>query len=88
MRTHYSSTKINYSISQTSFVTLKLYDILGREIATLVNEEKLAGRYQIEFNGSKLSSGIYFCKLSVSALPSQDRQAENFVEVKKMILMK
>jgi hypothetical protein len=78
MRTHYSSTKINYSISQTSFVTLKLYDILGREIATLVNEEKLAGRYQVEFDGSDLSSGIYFYKL----------EAGNYSSVKKMILMK
>jgi hypothetical protein len=67
MRTHYSSTKINYSISQTSFVTLKLYDILGREIATLVNEEKqpediklnlMEVTYQVESISTSSKQGI------------------------------
>ena len=62
--------------------------MLGREVAILVNEEKPAGNYEAEFDGSDLSSGIYFYRLSVSALPSQDRQAGNYTLVKKMILMK
>jgi hypothetical protein len=61
-------------------VTLKVYDLLGREVATLVNEEKTAGSYEIEFGvkSLELSSGIYFYKL----------QAGSFIETKKMILLK
>ncbi len=61
-----------------SFVTLKVYDVLGNEVATLVNEEKQVGEYEIEFDGSTLTSGIYFYQL----------QAGSFVETKKMMLMK
>ncbi len=71
------NTKINYSIWQQSFVTLKVYDLLGREVATLVNEEKPAGEYEVDFIGSNLSSGVYFYQL----------QAGNFIETKKMILL-
>ncbi len=71
-------TKIIYSIPQTSFVTLKIYDILGNEVATLVNEEKALGNYEVEFNASKLSAGVYFYKL----------QAGKFVQTKKMMLLK
>ncbi|MCW8817327.1 MAG: T9SS type A sorting domain-containing protein, partial [Ignavibacteriaceae bacterium] len=59
-------------------VTLKVYDILGREIATLVNEEKPAGEYEVEFNGTGLPSGIYFYQL----------KAGDFVATKKMIHLK
>jgi hypothetical protein len=71
------STSIQYAISSTQFVTLKVYDLLGREVATLVNEEKPAGSYNVEFRmqNLELSSGIYFYKL----------QAGDFVETKKMI---
>lgn len=72
------STKIRYSVPQSSQVVIKVFDILGREIETLVNEEKLAGEYEIEFNASELGSGVYFYKL----------QAGSFVETKKMILLK
>ncbi|MBK7499508.1 MAG: T9SS type A sorting domain-containing protein [Ignavibacteriales bacterium] len=74
------STNIQYAISSTQFVTLKVYDLLGREVATLVNEEKPAGSYNAQFtmNNVQLSSGIYFYKL----------QAGDFVETKKMILLK
>ncbi|MGE5861224.1 MAG: T9SS type A sorting domain-containing protein, partial [Ignavibacteria bacterium] len=71
-------TKIIYSIPQASFVTLKIYDILGNEVATLVNEEKSLGNYEAEFNAANLSAGIYFYKL----------QAGDFVQTKKMILLK
>ena len=61
-----------------SRVILKVYDILGSEVATLVNEEKPAGNYQVNFNAVKLSSGVYFYRL----------QAGSFVETKKMVLIK
>lgn len=57
------ATVITYGIPQEGLVTLKVYDILGREISVLVNENKEAGIYSSEFNGSYLSSGIYFCRL-------------------------
>ena len=72
------STKIKYELPELTFVILKVYDMLGNEITVLVNEEKPAGRYEIDFSGKILSSGIYFYIL----------QADNFIETKKMILMK
>ena len=71
-------TTIQYSIPQRSVVSLKVYDILGNEVATLVNEAKNVGIYTVSFNASQLASGIYFYKL----------QAGSFVETKKMILLK
>ena len=61
-----------------SLVIIKVFDILGNEIATLVNEEKPAGEYEVDFNANGLPSGIYFYKLITG----------NFVEAKKMILLK
>ena len=72
------TTKIKYTIPEMSFLTLKVYDVLGNEVAILVNEEKPAGSYEVEFDGKNLTSGIYFYKL----------QAGNFVETRKMILLK
>jgi probable HAF family extracellular repeat protein len=72
------STSIGYRISDRGFVSLKVYDILGNEVATLVNEEKSKGSYEANFDASRLSSGIYFYKL----------QAGSFVATKKMILIK
>jgi len=72
------TTSIQYAISSRQFVTLKVYDVLGNEVAILVNEEKQVGSYEIEFDGSVLTSGIYFYKL----------QTGDFVETKKMVLMK
>ena len=60
------------------FAIIKVYDMLGNEIVTLVNEEHPAGNYEVEFNAEGLSSGMYFYALS----------AGSFVETKKMILMK
>jgi len=76
---------IKYQIPELSFVTIKVYDVLGNEITTLFYEEKPAGSYEIEFDASSLPSGIYFYRLQ--ALPT-GRQAGSFVETKKMILMK
>jgi hypothetical protein len=72
------STTIKYSIPKSSLVVLKIYDVLGNEVATLVNNEKPVGSYEVEFNATDLSSGIYFYKL----------QAGSFVATKKMILLR
>jgi len=72
------TTTITYQIPQTEFITLKVYDILGREVATLVNEEKPAGSYEVQFTGNGLTSGIYFYQLKVGV----------FTEAKKMILLR
>ncbi len=72
------ATKIKYQLASSGIVSLKVYDILGREVATLVNETKSAGNYEANFNAANLSSGIYLYKI----------QAGNFTESKKMILLK
>ncbi len=86
------STTIKYSIPEQSYVTLKVYDILGREVGTLVNEEKPAGNYEVEFNpvsgNQHLASGIYFYQILVSALQSKAGKAGDYVSTKKMILLK
>jgi len=82
------ATTINYQIPQNGMVTLKVYDILGREVATLVNEQKAQGRYSVNFsatggsaNGgdaSRLASGVYIYQI----------RANDFVSSKKMMLVK
>jgi Secretion system C-terminal sorting domain len=72
------STTLRYSIPKTSFTTLKIYDELGKEVATLVNETKSAGTYEVEFSANDLASGIYYYTL----------QAGSFSKTNKMILMK
>ncbi len=72
------STTIRYELPKDGLVTLKIYDILGSEIATLVKEEKIAGKYEVNFNASSLASGVYIYKL----------QAGEFVSSKKMLLLK
>ena len=72
------ATMIKYQIAENSYVTLKVYDLLGKEIATLVNGSIKAGQYELQFNASSLTSGIYFYKLA----------AGNFTDTKKMIIIK
>jgi photosystem II stability/assembly factor-like uncharacterized protein len=72
------TTTIEYSVPKTTFVKINVYDILGKEIEELVNEEKRQGSYSIRFNANKLSSGIYFYRM----------QAGNYVETRKLILLK
>jgi photosystem II stability/assembly factor-like uncharacterized protein len=72
------STTINYSIPKAGLVTLKVYDVLGKEVATLVNGVKSAGSYHVQFFANRLASGIYFYRLI----------AGNSVMTKKLILMK
>jgi hypothetical protein len=82
------TTKIKYQIPEISFVTIKVYDVLGNEIKTLVNEEKSAGEYNVEFriDNLELSSGIYFYQLRAGD-PSTG-SGQSFVETKKMVLIK
>lgn len=72
------ATKITYSIPNESQVNLKIYDVMGREVAVLVNGRQQAGTYEVNFNAASLASGTYFYKLT----------AGDFVSVKKMILLK
>jgi hypothetical protein len=80
------STTIRYSVptviaseaKQSQLITLKVYDVLGNEVATLVNDEQQAGSHSVNFNSAGLASGIYFYKL----------QAGNFITTKKMVIMK
>jgi len=72
------STKIRYAISTTAFTSLKVYTSLGEEMATLINEEKTPGVYEVNFDATNLTSGTYLYKL----------QTGNFTETKKMILLK
>jgi Secretion system C-terminal sorting domain len=71
-------TNIQYTIGSKQFVNLKVYNALGREVATLVNEEKAAGKYIVPFDASNLPSGVYYYKIEFS----------NFTSMQKMILLK
>ena len=72
------STKIRYAVPNLSFVTLKVYDILGNEIAVLVEKEQSTGYYEVNFDGSVLPSGVYFYMI----------RAGNFISTKKLLLLK
>ncbi len=71
-------TVIEYSLPKEDFVTLKVYNIIGQEVATLKNEVQKAGSYRVNFDGSKLASGVYFYRL----------QTSSFTQIKKMVLVK
>ena len=72
------ATIIHYQLSADVFVTLKVYDVFGREIQTLVNDVKQAGNYTVDFNGSSLASCVYFYRI----------QSGDFISVKRMVLIK
>jgi len=72
------STIINWQLPESKFVTLIIYDVLGNEVVSLINEEKPAGNFEVEFNASALSSGIYYYRI----------KAGEFTDIKKMILLK
>jgi hypothetical protein len=86
------STEIRYQVSGASDVRLEVFDMLGRRVATLVNERQSAGSYLATFNAASLASGMYFYRIEVRSSGSQVRssgsQAGNFVETKKMLLVK
>jgi hypothetical protein len=75
------STKIQFAIPVQGMVTLKVFDLTGREIANLVNEVKAAGNYDVDFNGANVASGVYFYRINVSG----DKKYE---AVKRMVLIK
>jgi len=75
-------TTISYDLPNSGFVTLKVYDMLGREVKTLVNEMKTAGFHRAQFSAEGLASGAYFYRLSVSG------NAGEFVAVKKCVVVK
>ncbi len=72
------STTIEYTISKSSFVSLEVYDILGEVVETLVNQQELPGIYKVQFNGSGFANGVYFYRI----------QADEFVSIKKLLLLK
>ena len=72
------TTVISYQLPVNSFVILKVYNVLGNEVATLVSERESAGKYEVNFDASKLGSGVYYYTL----------RADNFVQTRKMILLK
>ncbi len=72
------NTNIQYDLPSDNFVSIKIFDVMGREISVLVNDFKTAGRYSVGFNGANLSSGIYYYKI----------EAGNFTQVRKMLLIK
>jgi hypothetical protein len=79
-------TTIKYQIPKSSFVVLKIYDVLGNEVATLVNEKLSSGGYEVDWDGSGYPSGVYFYKLITDDPESSSGQ--RFVDVKKMVLVK
>ena len=80
------TTAISFQISAVSFVSLTVIDILGREVATLVNERRDAGFYTVQWNASTAPSGLYFCRLQ--ARPDAGGQPGEYVETRKMILLR
>lgn len=72
------TTNIKYEVPEHTYVKLEIFDVLGRSVRSLVNEEKPAGRYEIEFDGSSLASGLYYCRIT----------AGDFIQTKKMMLLK
>jgi hypothetical protein len=76
------STTIKYSVPNAGNVQLKVYDIIGNEVATLVNETKTPGSYEVQFNAAHLASGVYIYSLRATG------SGQVFVQTRKMILMK
>lgn len=72
------STRIEFEISAIGHVTLRVYDVLGREVATLVDGQRLPGKYEAKFDGGRFSSGVYFCTLT----------SNGSSQTKKMLLLK
>jgi hypothetical protein len=80
------STVIGYQLSVRSSVSLRIYDALGREVTVLVNEEKSAGKYEVQFNAKNLSSGVYFYRLQARQISG--KQPDLFTETKKLLLLR
>ncbi len=80
------STTISFQLSAVSVVTLKVYDVLGREIATLVNGQRQPGAYTVRWDASSYPSGVYYYRLRADE--STSGSTRSFIETRKMILMK
>jgi hypothetical protein len=80
------STTIRYSLPRKSAIQLAVFNTLGQEVAPLVNEEKEAGYYEVKFDGTDLSSGVYFYR--IRALPIRDGQAGSFTQTRKLLLLR
>lgn len=80
------STVIKYQLPVNSYVTIKVYDLIGKEIAELVNDSKQAGYYEVNFNAGRLASGIYICTIKADNLAGD--QGRSFVQSRKLMLMK
>jgi subtilase family serine protease len=78
------STNISFELPAEALVKLTVYDMLGREVAQLVNSQKPAGRHEVLFEGAALTSGIYYYRLEVQSLT----EVRRFVEVRKMALLR
>ena len=78
------ATKINFSIPKTSYVTIKVFDLLGKEVAMLTDEKKSAGNYSLEFNAGNLASGVYFYSMQAGASAG----SAAFTETRKLIVLK
>ncbi len=76
-------TQIQYSLPEDAKVQLLIYDMIGRRVAEVVNEEQIAGYYEKTFNGSNLSSGVYFYRIT-----AQVQGKNTFTQVKKMMMIK
>lgn len=81
-----SQTTISYSIPNSSLVQIQIFDVLGREVSTLLNEEKAAGNYKINYNAGELTSGVYLYRLQ--AVDPEINSGQVFVQTRKMILLK
>ncbi len=79
-------TKIRYFIPHVSFVQIRVYDVLGNEIETLVNDEKPAGNYELTWKAANLSSGVYFYQ--IRAIDPSTSSGQVFIQTRKMILLK
>jgi hypothetical protein len=82
------TTNISFFIGTYSYTSLRIYDLLGREVATLVNENKSPGSYQVKWNAKSYPSGVYFYRLSVMPTDSRYRQIGSFSETKKLLLLR
>ncbi|MBI5475669.1 MAG: T9SS type A sorting domain-containing protein [Ignavibacteriales bacterium] len=84
------STTIEFTLAQSSLVTLKIYNMLGQEVATILNHEEMeAGSQEVEYNAIALSSGVYFYRLEATGISNEDGTgSKKYTELKKMILMK
>lgn len=78
------STTIRYSLPQAGYVTLKMFNVLGQQVATLANGEQSAGDYEVQWNAMNLPSGVYFCRFSVASY----LRVGEFTETKKLVLIK